>query len=760
MQPERFAPETATPSPCPSAASCAFSSSENPPLDSRTRVGALLLSSAVTVILYALLFGASSFWNTGGISFLNLTQAGVIAAVLCCAAVVIGGSAGFRTGSFSVAPFLVAATVWLLLDGVTRPFSWFSGLQIRGEILLAGILAVGATIRYRSAPLWIVLGLALVLPTAAFIVYCDGRQLISDDHASFFYRQVLLLKQFPLIPFYNTDWNGGYDARDFFATGALNVLPVFALFSATFGEATGYNLTAAWIGLIFPALCMFGAGFLFTRSTKVAATAAILAAGTGIIWMRWALAYGTLGFCTSTALLPLVAALTWRALEHPQSLATKWRMSAFVAAWTLFFLWPGSMFMIAPIALYVLAQTRSVLTNRRFLICGLLIVLINAPWMILFAKVSQVSSFVSVTQNTEETQQKRAQLGARGISGEISVAKSLKSLREQAGSSNPILLLCIIPGLCLAPRKLRLLLGVTIAYLLMVGVVIAPLKPHLELERLALAGILFAAIPAALAITSLLARISQLRATPTSRPKSASICALAIVPLGMLFSSPFVAASVATNRSILQFAVAGEIWNGVLKTFQDFGSHNGRILFSGFLLHELDGGHAAPLPALAGVPAVASSQFHNLWAYRQVFPKSFLERGDQGIREYLNAMNIGGVFAHEKQWREYFAARPLEFSLERNVGRFAFFRRASFTPSYLYSGTAERIDVAQDRIVLVPTSSEVTLKFIYLPFLASSGCVMKGASIAPELELIKLEECTPGREIVITSVSPLQRLLR
>jgi len=749
-------------------------------ISSRYALARICFSSALAIALYILLFTTESFSS----DFFSSRIFFLLVSLL-----VLGGiTGGRRIHPILPVVFFITLTAWFILNAGISPFSWFTGDARRGEILLGGVIAVffifKSTQPVSRAAVLALFGCAIMIPVFSFFNFIDGKLLISDDHASFFYRLLLLREQLPAIPFYNTDWNAGSDARDFFATGALNVYPLFSVLSRVTTLIQSYNLTASWIAFLLVPLTTFWASKIFTKCTNISVIAAVISAGSGLIWYRWSLVYGTLGFCTSAALFSLVIALTWRALNEPSALHSGKALLIFIAIWTLFLLWPGSMFMVAPVVCYAaLHFTRNLLAvhwratfnnQRRLLLASAVILCINLPWMLLFAKVSKVASFVAVTKVTQQSQavlnqevlkqdaqnqDKKFLLGARGVAGEMSFKSAAKKLREQVGSTNPLIPILLIPGLLLALPSARRLLSGSIAYCVIVGTVIAPLKPHLELERLVLCGVLLAAIPTAVAMAHLFSRLRAAKALHFFHPRRVALTALSIVPLGMLVISPFVAASVASNRSILKFFVAEQIWDGVLGAFRSFGNDNGRILFSGFLLHELDGGHAAPIPALTGVSSVASSQFHNMWSYRQVFPKSYLARGDAGINDYLDTLNIGAVFAHEKQWRDYFANKPDTFELVRNIGRFAFYKRRNFTSNYVLSGSASAVSIKRNQIILTPQTSELVLKFNYLPFLDASGCAIKGIEVAPEITLIKLFECTPGQTVTIKSVSSLKRLI-
>jgi hypothetical protein len=110
-------------------------------------------------------------------------------------------------------------------DWMNRPWGLFGGPSIRGEILIAFAVMFWSirTDPERGSYSWIAPG----INNAAGVVLLPGLQTAHsfspDDHAMFIFRLKLLRENFPSIPFWSPLWNAGFDARDFFATGALNV---------------------------------------------------------------------------------------------------------------------------------------------------------------------------------------------------------------------------------------------------------------------------------------------------------------------------------------------------------------------------------------------------------------------------------------------------------------------------------------------------------------------------------------------------------
>jgi hypothetical protein len=188
-------------------------------------------------------------------------------------------------------------------------------------------------------------------------------------------------------------------------------------------------------------------------------------------------------------------------------------------------------------------------------------------------------------------------------------------------------------------------------------------------------------------------------------------------------------------------------------------TQGGRIFFSGFLLHELSHGHAAPLPLLSHQALMASSPFHDQWRYRQPIPKEFLAAGDAGIERFFDLYNVTAVVAHEPAWRKHFLASPRYRALWHG-GSFILFSRDSSAPSYLLSGEGELRTQTIDQVTFTIRSSDAVLKFNYFPFLKSSSCNIEPFAVAEGINFIKLSACPVPAEVTIKAGSAWHRVFR
>jgi hypothetical protein len=273
------------------------------------------------------------------------------------------------------------------------------------------------------------------------------------------------------------------------------------------------------------------------------------------------------------------------------------------------------------------------------------------------------------------------------------------------------------------------------------GTIAVPLLPQLELDRMLVLMSLLLCYPVAEAITAL---FHEAQASRTHR----LACSVAGA---YLLVSPFSASSIVLNRSWDHYTFLSPGVRNLVDAI-DTESDGGRAVFSGCVLHELSGGHLGPLGVWAHTPLVASSYAHNIWHYEQVIPKSYIERGDVGISEFLDHMNATLVLAHEPQWRTYFSSKPDRF---REVWRgegFILFKRLGYTSTYTLDGEATDITQTSHSVTLVPQTPHVILKYRYFPFLTADTCKIQPHEAAPELDMIELSACTPGTPVTIRSV--------
>jgi hypothetical protein len=185
---------------------------------------------------------------------------------------------------------------------------------------------------------------------------------------------------------------------------------------------------------------------------------------------------------------------------------------------------------------------------------------------------------------------------------------------------------------------------------------------------------------------------------------------------------------------------------------------DGRILFSGFVLHDLSGGHIAPLAHLTKRPLIASRYQHDRWSRVDAIPTEYRERSDEGVREYLSLMNASYVVAHEKFWRKWFSERPQEYTLVEKKGPFWIFKRSSYTSTYFFKGSGRVLSQDGSSVTLEPHEDSVVAKFNYFKHLKSSDCTITPYPISDEVTFIQIAACKGRNPVTLSAVNPLERL--
>lgn len=666
----------------------------------------------------------------------------------------------------------------LFSDWPDRPYGFFPVQWFRGEILLAGLLtwaAVSFLPRF-----WL---LRFSIPAAAlfsallllwnFYTASDGRLLFSDDHAMFLFRLQLLKENFPFIPFWTPLWNGGIDARDFFATGALAPFLLSAPLVYFFDVTQSYNWIVAYLLWILTPISSYFAARLFGGTKSTGAIAAILSMSSSLFWYRWTLKYGTVGFTVSTALAPLVLALGWRFITVSKTSFLE--TSAAVITLSLLLLWtPAGIAIIPPLALFGLPSAVQILRNRKKLLTLLVIVAINAPIVFTLWRVSAVNSFLGshksaqpsalsavetplpdtdssvASQRTEPPAHQQGKVFRHKAAG-LNLAKSIKGWQEFAISLNPLLFICALPALFGLPPQQRKFGFYTAGWLTFLGTIAVPLLPQLELDRM----LVILGVVLGYPIAQFIAKIFEEKDTETHRLSSR----ITQIALGaFLFASPLAASSVIMNRTSEQYAFASPHVHEVAEIIKKE-SEGGRALFTGCVLHQLSGGHLAPLAFWSSTQLAASSYAHNIWRYEQLVPASFLRRDDEGIEEYFTYMSASILFAHEPFWRTYFATRPDKYREIWRGESFTAYKRILYSPRYSTKEGVTLVKFTSNSITFTTANPSAVLTFKYYPFLRSSACTLSPFTVSEDLELLQLENCPINTPITIQSAPPLERIL-
>jgi hypothetical protein len=720
-----------------------------------------ILSFGISLLLLGCLGQTVSFWSSSTPALITGGKLALALCLLCGLLALVINRWTLRGIKFDVSGFSAGLLVLFFSDWLTRNYNFFQGPLIRGEIIVAGLASFA--ILSKSSPRAPLLFTIAALAGLALCLFSEsqGAPLFSDDHPTFFFRLSLLKENFPNIPFYYPLWNGGLDQRDFFATGSLNVFFLFWPIIYLFNLASTYNLIVALVLFGLVPLAIYLAARTEKLTVPASAIAALLAATTGLTWYRWALNYGTLGFIVTAGLVPLNIALLTKLVAADEFLPGH-QMILLVISLTLMLFWSPSAIIFLPIGLIGLVFFRRML-KKQFALQGLAaLIIINVPWMLIFWASSNVSEFIKnkhepaqAVSSANDAISLKPDTGdtrlSSGASGQIDFDKSIKIMRETANSTNPLLFMLALPGLALLKRSSRITLSATLIWLFLLGAIFSPLKPQLEFSRMLIVMFLCCAVPVARAIHCLLFEVARTNLFRTT---------LAWIVGGFVLASPFSAAAIIQNRTPgpehYHFLDEGVL--GMADAIIKFGGM-GRTLFSGCILHELDHGHLAPLTLMTGHPLMASSHVHNLWRYRQIFPKSYISRGDAGIEDYMDTYNVTSVVAHEKQWRDYFKQHSGQYSQVYHDGRFLMFSRHKDAGGYFLTGRGSILEQSSNHVTLHVDSTDAVVKFNYFPFLKSSGCKIEPFEAAEEVTLIKLTACQPGSTVTISAGSAWSRVV-
>jgi hypothetical protein len=593
---------------------------------------------------------------------------------------------------------------------------------------------------------------------ASFLLFNKFNPLFTDDHGPVLYRLQLLKDNFPNIPVYNTDWNAGYDWRDFFATGILNVFAIFSPLIYSLPITTAYALIIPLtLFLILPLASYLGARVLTVNKTG-ASISALLALTSSSLWYKWGLSYGSMGFVCSTALISLTYATLLSILHKSDKLTWK-NVILTICLVSLTISWTAQGITLIPLLLLAATKFKLLFTNRKILVIALGTILINSPWIIAFLKVSKVTSFVQPSGEKASTIM-GMRVGdkienvepaiIRAKKGKLSIKECLKRLREFGSKLNPILLILFIPALFInrIPKYYLNNLVLTSLFLTVVGIIGPSFKPQLELERLLIVMSLLICMP----VGSYLASLIETPERSYSRLQS--FCLITLFLTGILSTFNFI-----QNKGFYTYTAWPKDLESISSIIKD--NHlSGRTLFTGFVLHELGGGHIAPLSYLSGSPIVASSPVHNLWWYTDVIPEEFRVKSIPGIEEYLDLMNVSLVVAHERNWKKVLRDNPIKYKEIGIVDEFVFFRREPFPNSYFISGEGEVLEQTNHNLKLKLNSTFATLKFTYFPFLQAKGCKdISAHEIGSSIKFIKLDNCEKG-EVVINSIPIYKRVLQ
>jgi hypothetical protein len=742
----------------------------------RDNIGSIYLSAGIVLALFGFLSGTTRLWsvdlNSTGIAGKWFIGIGFIAALY--------GFFVSKDKSTTLEPKLNplgAAFILPLLffvDFLSRSYGFFPSDSFRGELLICGFLIFWLTRRSFNGIIRFLPPIAVIILTIAFLIQAKGKILLFDDHASFFYRLEMLRQNFPNIPHYNPLWNTGIDARDYFSTGVLNVFAIFAPLIYLIPLEHLYNFII--IGILFillPLASYYGARFSGHKKNPALLTA-FMALVSSLLWYRWGLKYGAIGFCTSAILFPLNVGLTIRLLD-PDKEFSKWQAFLFGFSFLLMCFWSLSAIAFLPLILLVLKNIRIVWQKKYARLIALGFFIIYIPWAATFLTVSKVGKFISLGNQSGASSAsyvnpsgaapeiespkrdvadpwsgKMSFLAVRAKAEIVSWKDIVRHLRDVTIMTNPLILFLAIPGISLLARRAFWPYLSLIGWNVFLAIIIAPSKPQLELDRMYLIATLLLALPTSLSLNYIFERAHN----------NGVVYRLASVVTGsFLLFSLFSTTAIVHSRREEQYFFTDDNFFKVGQSIKEL-SGGGRALFPGFMLHDLSRAHIAPLIFLSDAPLVASYPFHQVWWYTEQVPKYYLDRGIEGVEQYFDTMNADLLVVREPYWIQFLNDNPDYYLFRRMHNNFLIYERRKAVTTYTLEGQADILEQTSNSVRVSMKSPTAVIKFNYFPFLEAKGCTLSNKPLPGDIHLIEIKNCQPGQsEVLIKAVPAYRRVL-
>ncbi len=544
-------------------------------------------------------------------------------------------------------------------------------------------------------------------------------------------------------------------------------------------NAQVYTILIPYLFVFLIPLSIYVAARVLRCSSQAAMLAAVFALGPSTGFFEWLLKYGTLGFSVSIGLIPLCFALSFR-LALDQRKPSWWDMLFLLLVASLTLMWTLSSFAFLPLVCVSLVCFRHSFREGRgakILAFVVLFLVLNGPWILTFLQESNVASFLradtlpgsDVTHFDGEKRAAAAQVTNSVSAGSItqSLKHAVERMRELAAKVNPLLLILFLPGITLLREKrLQVVLGASIVWLLLLAMFGEDIKPQLELRRMILPAAFLMCIPVGQAVALLFDRFVGELASDEAKPKRVYAFFGLTVLLGGLLLSCYTVASVYLNRSEEKFVFSTGLSKDISEAIATH-SGEGRTFFLGFILQELDatwwaaqdGGHIAPLAAFSGKSMYASDFYHTRWSTVDPIPLSYRSRGREGIEEFLDLVNASAVVSFKREWAKY-CQESERYQQVFKGGRFRLFTRNSPGIGRVLEGEGAVEELA-DGLRVTLASERVVIKYRYLPKLKTDDPEVRisskfvftedlGGGKTNDVYYIVLETATPGKTLTVS----------
>ena len=569
-----------------------------------------------------------------------------------------------------------------------------------------------------------------------------GAPLWRDDHPSFIFRLYEYARIFPRLQSYNPYWNGGGPHAVGVTSGVAGPFLLAAPLWLVWPVHEAYTAAVAWIFIFAVPWIIAASVRAMGGDRSAAAIAGLLSLGVSQHFFLWMLHFGTIGATLSAAMLPAVAALSYRAV-HLRRIG--WGVGAALVAVSLFLIFwpPGAIFGLGLAIALLWSFRRWSWRLWRFLgMCGAALALVWAPWLIALLGKGGGGTVDYVIGSSPG-----AMPTVGGILRAATAGASL--LKYHVLEANPLLIVFGLVGtFAAAPGRVRRWFGPSLLLLSFLTGWGGWLFPRLQLGRTAI-PLFFVAIPPSALLLGRVWRAADARMAP------ARAGALALLVLGA-----WNVAKIYAGRGLTPYSVYGEQVSALVEWIRTGTPSDARVLFAGRTVHAYGRGHVAYLPVLAEREMMACDYYHfptDMVEYE--YPPRPWRESAEGFLAFCEAYNIGAVVTYHDSWKEFFRAHADLFEETFSRDHLTGFRlcRASI-PLHGAQGRV-RADFSRIEVELDEPTSEFVLPYNWCDGLSASD----GVEIfpAPRGGGIVLIGVRPGerRTLIIRWQAPVWRRL-
>ena len=143
----------------------------------------------------------------------------------------------------------------------------------------------------------------------------------------------------------------------------------------------------------------------------------------------------------------------------------------------------------------------------------------------------------------------------------------------------------------------------------------------------------------------------------------------------------------------------------------------------------------APLARFSGKNMYASHFYHARWHYIEPIPSDYLERGSEGIEQFLDLLNVTSVAGFRGDWARYCRSHPERYVQVFEHDATWLFTRRFPEASFVARGSAQVTHTSYNDLRVTAQSDEVVLRFRYRPNLQVTP--RGAATIEPEFAFVE-----------------------